>query len=64
MTFDATWLRVKEIRYHSMCVSASIYSETDIAHCNIRNIVRHLGGVDRASQALIQWQLSACLSVQ
>jgi hypothetical protein len=64
MTFYTAWLWVKEIRYHSIYVSASIYSETDVAHCNIRNIVRHLGGVDRASQALIQWQLSACLSVQ
>jgi hypothetical protein len=64
MTFNATWLWVKEIRYHSMYVSATIYSETDVAHCNIRNIVGHLGGVVRASQALIRWQLSACLSVK
>jgi hypothetical protein len=64
MTFNTAWLWVKEIRYHPIYVSASIYSGTDIAHCNIRNIVRHLGGVDRASQALIRWQLRACLSVQ
>ena len=29
-------------------------------HSNIRNVVRHFGGVDRASEALIRWQSSAC----
>jgi hypothetical protein len=55
VTFNTAWLWVKEIRYHSIYVSASIYRETNVAHSNIRNIVRHLGGVDRASQALIRW---------
>jgi len=60
MTFNASRLWIEEIGYHTMYVSICVYSETDVGLRDIRDVVRHLGGVDRASQALIRWQFSAC----
>lgn len=49
MTFDASWLWIEEIGYHTIYVSTCIYSKVDTALRDVRNVVRHLGGVDRAS---------------
>jgi hypothetical protein len=54
MAFNASWLRIEEIGYHTIQVSIYIYSKFDTALYDVRDVVRHLGDVDRASQALIR----------